>query len=272
MRSALQHTDWEALLEGDAETKTCVLTTKLLALQQQYVPSRTYLTKSGDPVWFIITTGLPPRPSMPPARGWPLPAPGWGPEEEILWPRSWQQDLVTTEQIERLLSAVDVTKAIGPDDVSPRLLKRCTKELSGPLSTVFTSCLRENKWPLQWKEARVVSVHKNSRSEPSNYRPVALLSVVCKVLERIVAEVICQYLSENHLLSDRQFGFRPGRSTSDLLLSKDWQDALDEDLDTLVIALDIAGAFDRVWHARIVEKLRSKGIQGDLLVLFQDYL
>ena len=58
-----------------------------------------------------------------------------------------------TEQVERLLSAVDVTKLTGPDDVSPRLLKWCAKELSDPLSTFFTSCLRENKWPSQRKEA-----------------------------------------------------------------------------------------------------------------------
>ena len=79
-------------------------------------------------------------------------------------------------------------------------------------------------------------------------------------------EVICQHLSENHFLSDKQFAFRPSCSTSDLLLifSNDWQDALD----IFVVALDIAGAFDRVWH----KKLCTKGIQCDLLVLLQDYL
>ena len=121
----------------------------------------------------------------------------------------------------------------------------------------------------------MVPVHKkNSRSEPSNYRPISLLSVVGKVLEQIVSAVISQHLYENHLLSDRQFGFRPGRSTADLLLllSKDWQDALEEGLDTLVVALDIAGAFDRVWHVGLVEKLRAKGVQGDLLMLLEDYL
>ncbi len=182
---------------------------------------------------------------------------------------------MTAENVERLLSEVEVGKATGPDNVSPRVLKNCAKELSGPLTTVFQTCLRENKWPSTWKEARVVPVHKKSlRSEPSNYRPISLLSVVGKVLERLVAGVICQHLSENNLLSDRQFGFRPGRSTSDLLLllTKDWQNALDEGLDTLVVALDIAGAFDRVWHAGLLEKLRAKGIQGNLLLLLDDYL
>ena len=87
-------------------------------------------------------------------------------------------------------------------------------------------------------------------------------------------EVICRHLRENNLLSNQQFGFRPGRSTSDLLLllSKDWQDALDDGQDTLVVALDIAGAFDRVWHEGLLEKLRAKGIQGDLLQLLGRYL
>ena len=121
----------------------------------------------------------------------------------------------------------------------------------------------------------MVPVHKkNSRSKPSNYRSVSLLSAVGKVLERIVAKVICQHMSESHLLPDRQFDFRPRHSTSDLLLllSKNWQDALDEGLNTLVVVLDIVGAYDRVCHAGLVEKLCAKGIQGDLLVLLEDYL
>ena len=189
--------------------------------------------------------------------------------------RSVTTVLVTAEQVERLLGAVDVGKATGPDDVSPRVLKHCAKELSPPLTTIFKSCLREKKWPSAWKEARVVPIHKkNSRSEPSNYRPISLLSVMGKVLEHIVTDAICKHMYENHLLSDKQFGFRPGRSTADLLLllSKDWQDALEEGLDTLVVALDIAGAFDRVWHAGLLEKLRAKGVQGDLLMLLEDYL
>ncbi len=109
-------------------------------------------------------------------------------------------------------------------------------------------------------------VHKRSSgSEPNNYRPISLLSAVGKVLECVVAGAICWHMSENHLLSDQQFGFRPSLPTADLLLllSKDWQDSLDEGLDNFVVALDIAGAFNRVWHAGLIEKLRAKGVQGD---------
>ena len=182
---------------------------------------------------------------------------------------------VTQAQVEHILRGLDTKKATGPDDVSPHLLKQCARELSVPLTTVFTACPQENIWPSAWKEARVVPVHKrSSRSDPKNYRPISLLSVVGKVFERIVAEVICRHLSENYLLSDQQFGFRPGRSTSDLLmlLTRNWQDALDDGQDTVVVALDIAGAFDRVWHGGLLEKLRAKGIQGDLLLLLGNYL
>ena len=91
-------------------------------------------------------------------------------------------------------------------------------------------------------------MEEGARSEPSNYSPVSLLYVVDKVMERIVAEVICRHLSENHLLSDRQFGFRPGCSTTKFLrlLSKDCENAMDEGLNTLEVALDISGTFDRV--------------------------
>ena len=182
---------------------------------------------------------------------------------------------VTQERVERLLREVDIRKATGPDDVSPQVLRHCSSELAGPLSEVFKACVRENTWPSVWKKARVVPIHKKkSRSNPANYRPISLLSVVGKVLERVVVEAITRHLEDNALLSDHQFGFRSGRSTTDLLmlLSKDWQDSLDNGLDTLVVALDIAGAFDRVWHAGLLEKLRAKGIQGPLLMLVADYL
>ena len=182
---------------------------------------------------------------------------------------------ITRGHVEQLLRATDTRKATGPDNVSPHVLKKCAHELSGPLTMIFNACLRENKWPTIWKEARVVPVHKkNSRSDPQNYRPISLLSVVGKVFERILAQTITEHLDDNGLLSHKQFGFRHFRSTSDLLLllTKVWQDSLDNGLDTIVVALDIAGAFDRVWHEGLIEKLRAKGIQGSLLSLLSNYL
>uniref|UniRef100_A0A0P4WNB5 Reverse transcriptase domain-containing protein n=1 Tax=Scylla olivacea TaxID=85551 RepID=A0A0P4WNB5_SCYOL len=103
---------------------------------------------------------------------------------------------------------------------------------------------------------------------------MSLLSVMGKVFEKLVASVTWQHLDEHQLLSLHHFGFRSGRSTSDLLLflSQEWQDTLDEGLDTLVVALDIAGAYDRVWHSGLLAKLQAKGIEGSPLMLLEDYL
>lgn len=121
--------------------------------------------------------------------------------------------------------------------------------------------LEENTSPSVWKEACVFPDHKrNHRTDPTNYWPISLLPVVGKVFERIVVDVITRYLDENHLLSSQEFGFRTGLSNSDLLLSTDWQDAIDKGLDTFAVVLDIAGAFHRAWHAGLLEKLRAMGI------------
>ncbi|XP_042231254.1 uncharacterized protein LOC121872535 [Homarus americanus] len=87
------------------------------------------------------------------------------------------------------------------------------------------------------------------------------------IFEKLVTEEVSRHFDHHNLLSNRQSGF-----TSDLLLllSRDWQDALDNDLDTLVISLETAGDFDRVWHRGFLEKLRAKGIEGNHLLLLAD--
>ena len=97
---------------------------------------------------------------------------------------------------------------------------------------------------------------------------------ISKMFERIIAKQLTNFLEDHHLQSPRQFDFRRGRSTSDilLLLSNSWHDALDPGRPSLMIALDITGAFDCVWHRGLTAKLEQMGITGDLLHLFSSYL
>ena len=149
--------------------------------------------------------------------------------------------------VSRLLRTINTRKAPGPDGVSPYLLKHCAGELSKPLTLIFRQCLSSCIWPTAWKEARVTPVHKKrDKNDPTNYRPISLLSVVSKILERVIVEQLTCHLDRHHLISHRQYGFRKGRSASDLLLllARTWHEALDSGRPSLVIALDIAGAFD----------------------------
>ncbi len=91
---------------------------------------------------------------------------------------------------------------------------------------------------------------KGGRSNPSTYRPVALISCLSKAFETILNRKFLKHLSSSNLLSDHQYGFRMGRSTGDLLafLTDSWSSSFSRFGETYAVALDISKAFDRVWH------------------------
>ena len=182
---------------------------------------------------------------------------------------------ITQEMVLKELVGLNHQKASGPDKISPLLLKKCASQIAKPLHSILQRCIDECEWPSMWKSSSIIPVHKKgNKALMRNYRPVALLPIMSKVFERLVYNTISEHLDEHRILCDRQHGFRRVRSAADLhlLLSSKWSKALDEGLLTLVLALDIEGAFDRVWHAGLVSKLESVGIAGDLLILLENYL
>ena len=122
----------------------------------------------------------------------------------------------------------------------------------------------------------MVPVFKNvgERSTAKNYRPVSLLSVVSKVFEKLVNNSIVDHLEKCGLFSDFQYGFRSSRSTADLLtvVSDRIAGAFNRSGATRAVALDISKAFDRVWHAGLLHKLKSYGISGQIYDLISSFL
>ena len=108
------------------------------------------------------------------------------------------------------------------------------------------------------------------RSTTKNYRSVSLLSVVCKVFEKLVNNRIVDHLEKCGLFSDFQYGFRSSLSTADLLtvVSDRIARAFNRSGATRAVALDISKVFDRVWHAGLLHKLKSMGFQVRYLALF----
>ncbi|XP_045105472.1 uncharacterized protein LOC123500983 [Portunus trituberculatus] len=83
---------------------------------------------------------------------------------------------ITMEEVMALLSKTDTKKALGPDNISPHILRQCAAELATPLTQLYRECLTSQTWPALWKQARVVPVHKKgSRADPKNYRPISPL-------------------------------------------------------------------------------------------------
>lgn len=178
-------------------------------------------------------------------------------------------------QVQRELKRLVANKATGPDCIPARVLKQCASSLASPLARLFTLSFREGVVPQQWKQATVVPVHKrSSKSTVSNYRPISLLPIISKVMEAIINRRMVNFLEHHKCFSDNQFGFRKNIGSADLLtqLSHQFSHTAGQGGAVRVLAVDIAGAFDRVSHRGVLHKLKCMGIDGSLLVWLRHYL
>ena len=179
------------------------------------------------------------------------------------------------ETVEDLLASRDPNKAAGPDGIENRLLRECAVELAPLLSGLFRKSLNVGEVPEAWKEANIVPIHKTgSKSKMSNFRPVALTSVVSKVCEKIICMTIMAFLTQNNLISQQQHGFVKGRScqTNVLLCLEKWTEMLDNGSGVDIAYFDYAKAFDKVSHRLLLVKLGGYGIDGKLLTWLSAYL
>ena len=170
--------------------------------------------------------------------------------------------------VKKVIMYLDLSKASGPDSVPVVVLKSWLNfSISFWRSLVF---------PDYWKVSPVALAFKNlgDRSTAKNYRPVSLLSLVSKVFEKFVNNMIDDHLEKCGLFSDFQYGFMSSWSTADLLtvVSDRIARAFNRSGATRAVALDISKAFDRVWHAGLLHKLKSYGISGQIFGLIFSFL
>ena len=179
------------------------------------------------------------------------------------------------ETITEKLQELKPNKAAGPDKVEGRLLKECAEEVAPILQQIFRKSLDEAEVPRRWKEAEIVPIHKGgSKAIMANFRPIALTSVVCKVMEKIVCSTILAFLTANQLITQQQHGFVRGRScqTNILLCLEKWTELVDSGKNVDVAYFDYAKAFDKVSHRLLLVKLKAYGIDGKLLAWLSAYL
>ncbi|XP_065565894.1 uncharacterized protein LOC136030778 [Artemia franciscana] len=106
------------------------------------------------------------------------------------------------------LSNLDANKSAGSDDIHPRLLKEVACIITAPLTKIFQSSLNSGTIPSDWKEAHVAPIfEKGDKLRAENYRPISLTSVVAKLLERIMNDVIHDHLTTHVILSNNQHEF-----------------------------------------------------------------
>lgn len=163
----------------------------------------------------------------------------------------------------------------GPDGIPAEFFKATASFVSLPLSVIFNISLQTGELPSIWKHACITPVFKKgSSSNPSNYRPISLTCIACKLIEMGIKETLMNHLLQHKLISHHQHGFLCRKSTSTQLLEccEDWNVAMNTHSSVDVVYLDFAKAFDSVVHSKLLAKLACYGIGQILLSWIRSFL
>ena len=182
---------------------------------------------------------------------------------------------ISIDGVAKQLQNLNPSKASGPDEMSPRVLNMVANEIAPALRFLFQQSYDQQTVPDQWRQAMVSAIHKGGqKADPSNYRPISLTCICCKIMEHIVLSHIAKHLNTNSILINNQHGFREHLSTVTQLINStnDWAKTLNTRGQTDVILLDFSKAFDKVSHPHLSAKLNHYGIRDNTLEWINSFL
>ena len=161
-----------------------------------------------------------------------------------------EQLLCTIDEVLFLIKSLDLSKDNGPDGISALMLKGTAHSIAPSLAKLFNISIHQGHFLECWKTSSVVQIPKSaSLSKATNYRPISLLSIVSKMFERHFHQYITNHLNEYHPLSNKQWGFQSGKSTTaPLSVTHDRFQALEAGQEVCSIFFDLRRAFDSVLH------------------------
>ena len=174
-----------------------------------------------------------------------------------------------------LLESLHTNKSFGIDKIHPLSLKTAALQIYRPLTLNFNLSINQGIFPDSMKLAKIVPVFKQgSRFACSNYRPISDLFSISKILERCIFNQLMSYFTNNNMISSKQYGFRPGFTTSHCLIDliEEITSSLDKGLYVVSSFLDLSKAFDTVNHQILLNKLKYYGLQQSEYNWFQSYL
>jgi len=182
----------------------------------------------------------------------------------------------TEYEVASVIESFSEKKAPGEDSMDAKICQAAFKANRSLLTRIYNECFRAGYFPKIWKKSLVKVIPKPGKedyADATSLRPIGLISVFGKALEKLKVRRLTYFLRVTGALHEKQYGFLEQKSTEqaldnvvDLLQSK-----LDTGLHTIVISLDIKGAFDHAWHPYLFQQLQKKNCPPGIYALTRSY-
>ena len=177
----------------------------------------------------------------------------------------------------KIIGGLKNSKSTGLDNIDTNIVKLVRNEVTPSLTHIVNLSIQTSTFPELWKHAKVVPLLMPGSEDllaPKSYRPVALLPVLSKVLERVVFLQTVQYMKDHKRLHPNHDGFRVQHSTTTAMLQlyDSWVDAANRGELAGVVLIDQSAAFDCVDHSLLLSKLKLYGWDDNALAWSKTYL
>jgi retron-type reverse transcriptase len=155
----------------------------------------------------------------------------------------------TREEIRRVIEGMNNKKAPGEDGITAEIYKLIFKILPKSITALYNSCLKNGVFPERWKKAKIIPITKpgtQNSKDVNKYRPINLLNVVGKILEKALINRINHHIYSTEFLNKNQYGYIPQTSTIDAIMAvKEFvQEGFRKGEITIIVSLDVEGAFN----------------------------
>ena len=184
---------------------------------------------------------------------------------------------VSEGDVFKVIKGLKNSSATGVDYIDTRTVKLAAEIIAPALTHIINLSIQTSTFPDLWKFAKVIPLLKSASSDPilpKSYRPIALLPILSKVLEKIVFSQLVEYLEVNNLIHPNLHGSRAAHNTSTALIQlyDKWADEIDDDKMVGVLVCDQSAAFDLCDHYLLVEKLKLMGVDDSAAAWIWSYL